>query len=65
MEKEINKWEEEFRKFFKKQFDVSSWPQITDNTIKQIEEIRQEAIEEVLRECIGNEKDINKSTGGF
>lgn len=52
MEKEIeipttkSEWEKDFREFFKKQFDVSSWTQITDNVVKLVEEIRQSAIDE-------------------
>ena len=48
-------WKSIFREFFRKQFDNCSWPEITENTIKQISKIilqKQKEVIEVERQRI-------------
>jgi hypothetical protein len=51
---EAEEWEKEYIDFMHKQFSVNSWSTITDNNIKFIRSVRQQAIEKVLKELISN-----------
>ena len=56
MEKEISKWEKEFEEFYFETGKYTGRESGMQEYVKFIKGVRQEAIEEILKECIGNKE---------